>query len=190
MNVISPKKAIRVLDRYGSWIQTVSLRYHVPVAAIKSILYQEMVMINCLDVAADLVVLLRIPIKSDSSTGYGQIYGWVALNAANYAVDQGMATYESLGIKSDHRLDPSNKKDVRKIWRMLYRSPYANIEFATLNIVAAAAEVLGRTDFDNFSEDEMKLVFTRYNANVHHITPYGERAFRQYQRFEDQASSS
>ena len=140
--------------------------------------------------AADLVVLLRLPMKKDSSTGYGQIFGWVALNAANYALDHGLATYESLGIKSDHRLDPSQSKDVRQIWRMLHRNPYANIELATLNIVAAADEVLGRTDFENFSENDMKLVFSRYNANVSRITSYGERAFQLYRRFSGSRSTA
>jgi len=56
-------------------------------------------------------------------------------------------------------------------------------ENATLNLLVAADEVVGHTDFGSFSDDEIKLVLTRYNANVRHITAYGEEAFEHYKRF-------
>jgi hypothetical protein len=95
-------------------------------------------------------------------------------------VDHGLATYESLGISSDHRLDPDNVSDVRLVWKKLHKSPEANIELATLNLLVAAHEVIGHVDFDRMSDEELKLVMTRYNADVRHVTSYGEQAFATY----------
>ena len=69
------------------------------------------------------------------------------------------------------------------VWKRLFTDPKANIELAIANLLAAADEVIGRTDFETFTADELKLVFTRYNANVRHVTPYGEDAYRAYRAF-------
>ena len=183
MNLISPHKAETLIEAHREDIANASSRYHVPTAAIKAILYQEMTMIDIVDIVADLVVKFKLPIKRDSSTGYAQIYGWVALNAANYAVDNGLASYETLGISTDHRLDPANRKDVRKIWRLVNASACANIELATINLIVAADEMLGRTNFDKFSDNDYKLVFTRYNGNCRQVSAYGERAFARYRAY-------
>ena len=180
MRLISKKKAERILLRYAGWIEEVSKRYDVPSAAIKAILSQEMEMMDFGDLAADVVVRLGIFKKKDSSTGYAQIFGYVGLNAANFAVDRGIATYESLGIRCDHRLDPDCKEDVRLIWKLLHDDPMANIELATLNLLCAADEVIGRTDFETFTEHDMKMVFTRYNSKSLNITSYGEEAYKRY----------
>ena len=185
MKLIGPKKTERILTRYNAWIHAVSERYGVPASAIKAILYQEMTIINLMDVAADLVVQTNLFRKKDSSTGYAQIFGYVGVNALNFAVDRKLATYDSVGIACTHRLDPHNPKDVRLMWKKLRSNPKINIEIATMNLLAAADEVVGRTDFHTFSADELKLVLTRYNANTRHITPYGERAFAKYEEYEE-----
>ena len=183
LRLIGASRARRIIGGHAEWIHAVSSRYGVPEAALKAILFQEMTMIDLADPIVDLAVLLRLPGRSDSSTGYAQIFGYVGLNAANFAVDRGLATYESLGIRSAHRLDPGNPDDVRLVWLMLHRDARANIELAALNLLAAADEVVGRTEFDGFTEGELKLVLTRYNANVRGITPYGERAYGRYLEF-------
>lgn len=186
LKIISPKRAQRILQDYADWIDEVASRYGVPSAVIKAILYQEMTMMDVMDPVADLVAYLGILPKKDSSTGFAQIFGYVGLNAVNYAVDQGLASYESLGIDCGHRLDAGNNDDVRLVWRHLHRNPKANIEIATLNLLVAADEVVGHTRFADFSEDELKLVLTRYNADVRSVTPYGERAYQRYLEFREE----
>ena len=183
IKLISEKRAHRLLEHHDDWIQTVSSRYGVPVAFIKAILFQEMTRIDLADPLVDVVVASGLTSKKDSSTGYAQIFGYVGLNAINYAVDKKLATYESLGISTDHRLSSNNPKDVKLVWRKLHRNMNANIEIATLNMLVAAEEMVGSTDFANFTDDELKLVFTRYNANAKRITQYGEDAFLLYTRF-------
>ena len=190
MRLYSSKKAERILTRYDGWIRIVSSRYGVPVEVIKAILFQEMTMIDLADIAADLVVKTNLFRKKDSSTGYAQIFGYVGLNALNFAVKRGLATYESVGISCVHRLDPNNPKDVRLVWKKLHSNPKANIEIATMNLLVAADEMTGRTDFSTFSDEELKLVLTRYNANVRHVTPYGERAYKKYREYLGNAAKS
>ena len=181
VRLISPARARRILDRYAGWIDAVSARYGVPSRLIRAILFQEMTTIDLMDPLADLAVLVGVSGKKDSSTGYAQIFGYVGLNAVNFAVDRGLATYESLGVRSDHRLNPDDPADVRAVWKLLRRDPRANIEIATLNLLMAAQDMIGRLDFDSFTDDELKLVMTRYNADVKHITPYGEQVFAYYE---------
>ena len=181
--LISPKRAHRILEKHADWIETVSARYGVPSAAMKAVFFQEMTLMDVMDPIADFVAFTGVFPKKDSSTGIAQIFGYVGLNAANFAVDRGLATYESLGISAKRRLDPSNRADVRYMWRLLHHDAHANIEIATLNLLAAADEMVGRLDFETFSPEELKLVFTRYNADVKYITPYGERAYEYYLAF-------
>ena len=180
IRLINAGKAEGILARFAPWIETVSGRYGVPAALVKAVLYQEMTAIDLLDPMVDFAVEYVPGLKSDSSTGYAQVFGYVGLNAVNFACDRGLATYGSLGITADHRLDPSSRDDVRAVWLKLRKDPKFNIEAATLNLLVAAEEMTGRIDFDSFTDDELKLVLTRYNADVKHVTPYGEQAFQRY----------
>ena len=185
IRLYSAEKARKVIESYGSWIATVSGRYGVPMEVIKAMLFQEMTQIDAMDPIADLAVRTGLTSKKDSSTGFAQIFGYVGLVAVNYAVDHELATYESLGIKSDHRLDVNDERDVRLVWKLLNSNPRANIEIATINLLVAAEEMVGHTDFSEFGEQDMKLVFTRYNASVQHVTPYGEQAYQYYEAYRD-----
>ena len=185
MKLINPSKAEGIIERYDAWIGQVAERYQVPAALIKAILYQEMTQIDLMDPVADIAVQIAPRYSRDSSTGYAQIFGRVGLAAVNFAVDRGLATYESLGISSDHRLDVASRRDVRKVWRKLHEDPKANIEIATLNLLVIADEMVGRLDFDTFSDDEIKLVLSRYNANTNQVTLYGEQAFQHYRRYSE-----
>ncbi len=180
---ISKKRTERILKNYDSWIHTLSERYHIPAAFIQAILYMEMTRINMLDYAADLAVWTGMLPKKDSSTGYAQIFGFVGLNAVNFAADRGLTSYQALRIPSDHRLDRNNPEDVRLMWKYLHHDRKANIEVAVLNMLSAAEEMTGRIDFDSYSEEELKHIFTRYNANTDKITEYGETAYQYYLRF-------
>ena len=183
IRIISNRKAERIIRHFSEWINTVSNRYRVPSAVIKAILYTEMTRMDILDPLVDLIVGTRLFARKDSSTGYAQIFAYVGVNAVNFAVDEGLADYRKLNIPCEHRLDSSDPKDVHTMWKYLHRNPEANIEIAALNILCAAKEMTGRIDFASFSEDELKLVLTRYNANTDHITAYGEEAYGHYLRY-------
>ena len=179
----SIRKTERIIDKLTPEIEAVAAKYDMPAAAIQAVLRKEMPQIDLMDFAADLAVALGGLFRKDSSTGYMQIFGWVGLNAVNFAVDQGLATYESLGIQADHRLDPHRDADVRMIWKKMQKSRTANLEIAALNLISCAEEMTGRIDFAHYTEEKWKLLFTRYNQNTRKVTPYGEETYRYFMQY-------
>lgn len=179
----SIKRTEHIITNMTPKIETVAQKYGMPAAALKAVLRKEMPQINWMDFAADLAVACGGILKQDSSTGYMQIFGWVGLNAVNFAVDEGLATYQSLGLRVDHRLDPHNRADVRWIWKKMQTDRTANLEIAALNLISCAKEMTGRIDFVHYTEEEWKLLFTRYNQNTRKVTPYGEETYAHYVRY-------
>ncbi len=188
LRLYGPKAAERIVERCAPTIEAVSTRYALPAAFIRALLYTELVRIDVLDLAADLLVRLNrcrpggLFGKRDSSTGCGQIFGFVAINAANFAVDRGLTSYAALGLP-ERRLDPENPADLFLMWDRLNRDPAFNIELSALNLLAAADEVTGRTDYSAFTPEEIRRVYTRYNGTSKQITPYGEEAYGHYLRY-------
>ena len=183
IRLISDRKAEKILERHSSWIGDIAGKYNMPAALIRAVLYQEMTAIDLVDVLADLAVFTQLFRKKDSSTGYAQIYGYVGLNALNDAVARGLASYADVGIETDRPLDPSNRKDVHRVWKRLYLDPAVNMEIAAQNLLVCAREMTGRLDFPSYTENEIKLILTRYNANVRRVTKYGEAAYQHYLRY-------
>ena len=183
IRLYSPARTEKVIRGMDGMIARVSSDYDVPAAAIRAVLYREIKEIDLMDLAADAAVRIGVFGRRDSSTGYMQIFGWVGLNAVNFAVDEGLATYESLGLCVDHRLDPQNRADVRRIWKKMQTDRTANLEIAALNLISCAKEMTGRIDFAHYTEEEWKLLFTRYNQNTRKVTPYGEETYAHYVRY-------
>ena len=189
LKLYSPKVAEKVLRRYDGTIREVSARYSLPAAFIDALLYTELVRIDILDPLADFVVRVNhrcgtsLLDKKDSSTGFGQIFGFVAINSANFAVEHGLADYASLGLP-ERRLDPADAADLFMVWKRLNREPDFNIEMSAINLIAAAEEVTGRIDFSGYTPDEIRRIYTRYNGTVPNVTPYGEEAYRHYLRYD------
>ena len=192
LKLYSPNSAERVIRRYDSRINEIAERYQLPSPFIRALLYTELIRIDLFDLIADLVVRVNLSRgasggagllhKRDSSTGPGQIFGFVAINAANFAVDHGLAQYADLGLP-ERKLDPENAADLQLVWNRLNRDPEFNITMSALNLIAAAEEVTGRIDFPGYSPEEIQRVYTRYNGTVPNITPYGEEAYRNYLRY-------
>ncbi len=187
--------ARKAIGRESAFIGRVAENCGLPAVWIKAILLKEMTELNEFDLLADFSVrvyyffcrlaggkaFLSIPGKRDSSTGWAQIYAFVAIDALNFAADRGIAEYADFGLNPRHRLDKSCPEDRWHIWQRLNRDRHFNIEMCALNLLSCAEERTGRRDVFTFSEEECKQTFTRYNGTVPHITPYAETVWR-YQR--------
>lgn len=203
VHLYSERTAKRAIDRESAVIRQVADKYHIPPSWIQAILLKEMTELNLLDLAADLMVYfnhLRFLVtggrmsrrssffgKLDSSTGWGQIFGFVAINALNRAVDQKLTDYTQQGFADDHRLSVDNPQDLWLVWHRLNRDRAFNIEMCALNLLACAEKMNGHTNLSAFTEEETKRTFTRYNADVRHVTRYGEETneyHREYQKRE------
>ncbi len=193
MKRYSIRRVNNIIAENDSRIENICNACHIPSACLKAVLRMELPEINFSDDAADFVVSLnwlrysifhgyalerhtRNPLhKFDSSTGYGQIFSQVAIEAILFAKMQGIAAPDISG-----ELSPDNPDDLKRVWMRLHHDQEFNLTCSALNLLHAAYQMTGRISFSTFSPEEMKLVFSRYNGNVKHITPYGEKAYRYY----------
>ncbi len=199
IKLYSTKKTEQILAEYADWIESMSERYAIPSAMIKAVLRKETAGIDLLDPVADSLVRLYwlrrrlfgdgaakrrgILGKRDSSTGYAQIFAYVAINAADYALDRGLDDAAGLGLPEDRRPDRTNEDDLRAMWYRLERDRKFNIQMGALNLISAADEMNGHTDFAHYTPDEFQRAFTRYNANTDRITAYGKEVYGYYLKY-------
>ena len=202
LRMYSFRMAKRAINTEAAFIQRLAAKYDMPESWIRAILLKEMTEIDLLDIMADIMVNLwhgyyrvtgKEPCfrgsffgKRDSSTGWSQIFGYVAINAINRAVDRGLTDYATLGIETDHRLRGENPEDLWLVWHRLNRDRHFNIEMCALNLLSCAEEMNGHTDIMNFSEEETRRTFTRYNADVRNVTHYGELVHHFHQEYQKQ----
>ena len=204
MKLYSPNRAERILRSLDSDIEEICSMVHLPSAVLKAVLYKEITDIDFFDPLADAIVafnwqrvhlLNHLPDlegkqnksgffrKFDSSTGYGQIFARTAILAIRFATTYGIITPETLGLRKGQTFSPDSPADVFEIWKKLHRERSFNLACSALNLLFAAWEMNGRITFENFSPDELKRTFTRYNANVRQITPYGEVTYQYYLKY-------
>ena len=204
MKLYSPNRAEHILRSLDSEIEGICRMVHLPSAVIKAVLYKEITDIDFFDPLADAIVafnwqrvhlLNHLPDlegnqnkssffrKFDSSTGYGQIFARTAILAIRFATTHGIITPETLGLRKGQTFSPDSPADVFEIWKKLHRERSFNLACSALNLLFAALEMNGRITFENFSPDELKRTFTRYNANVRQITPYGEVTYQYYLKY-------
>ena len=204
MKLYSPNRAERILRSLDSDIEETCSMVHLPSAVLKAVLYKEITDIDFFDPLADAIVafnwqrvhlLNHLPDlegkqnksgffrKFDSSTGYGQIFARTAILAIRFATTHGIITPETLGLRKGQTFSPDSPADVFEIWKKLHRERSFNLACSSLNLLFAAWDMNGRITFENFSPDELKRTFTRYNANVRQITPYGEVTYQYYLKY-------
>ena len=206
--IYNDSAAERIIQKHAAEIRDISACCGLPGPFLQAVLYQEITRIDLIDLLVDGAVRLNwmaytvrerltggtvrsgtmnrgrsLRGKLDSSTGYAQIFAFVAINAVNFAAERGLLTYEDLGIRSDHVLDPDLPADRRYMWHRLNRDRSFNLKAAALNLIAAAEEVTGRIGFDGYSVEEIKRIFTRYNGTLKQISPYGEETYLHYLRY-------
>lgn len=191
------------------WMKRLEERYGIPQAYLHAVLLKEMKEIDWMDILADGAVkcywlrydllswvrrvfkkppLRRFPggllKKRDSSTGYAQIFAYVAIRAMRFSLQKGLEPGpEAFGFSRDHVPDEKDPADLGRVWRRLNGDPQFNLRLAALNLISAAEEMTGRMDFSSFSPEEIQLIFTRYNANARTITDYGRETYQHYLSF-------
>ena len=198
-----------LLDGYSSLLDELARKYSLPEECIRAVAFKEMTELNLLDLAADAAVSLywkrralrrrllgaklakspepllrgRLFGKKDSSVGWTQIYSFVAIDALNFALARGLVTNASLGLPEGRSFSRGCDDDLCFIWRRLRRDRAFNFEMCALNLLAAAEEMTGGTNFAAFTAQQLKLVLTRYNGRLDHVTPYGEETYGYFLSF-------
>ena len=197
MNPLRLHRARQIIAENAALVDRICADCHLPPACLKAVMMMEIPSINFSDSVADVVVGLnwfrfslfhsfhpdrhtRNPFrKYDSSTGCGQIFAQVAIEAILFGKQLGLPIPSGL----PEALSPTRPEDLQLVWRRLHSDRAFNLSCAALNLLHAAFQMTGRVDFGSFSPEEVKLVFSRYNGNVKHITAYGEQAYLYYLEF-------
>ena len=193
------KKAREIVRDNHVLIGRICTSCRIPPAYLEAVLLTEIPEIDLFDFFADSAVALnwlryslfrsyepekhtRNPLrKFDSSTGYGQIFSRVAIEALLFARSRGIPAGECI----TGELSPENPDDLRRVWFRLRHDKAFNMTCSALNLVSAADQMTGRIGFDGYTPEEIKLMFSRYNGNVRHITAYGEKAYEYFQQLSD-----
>ena len=204
MKLYTPEKADRIIQDNAALIESVCASCRIPPSFLKAVLCMEIPEIDISDIIADKLVTFnwfryslfhiytpqrhtRNPLhKFDSSTGYGQIFSRVAIEALLFARGKGIPA----GAVISGDLSTDNPDDLRRIWLRLHHDKAFNLTCSALNLVHAAYQMTGRIEFGGYTPDEIRLIFSRYNGNVKHITAYGEKAYACYLRCSDLAYES
>ena len=194
LNLYGQNRTKKLIDQNSALIENICASYHLPPAYLKAVLRMELPEINVFDALADVLVALnwgryslfgsfdlerhtRNPLrKFDSSTGYGQIFAQVAIEAILFAQSRKIPLF--LGVSDE--LFPFRPNDLKRIWARLHHDKVFNLSCAALNIIHAAFEMTGRIDFEGYNEREIKMTLSRYNGNAQIISPYGEKAYLFY----------
>ena len=195
--IYSKKKAEIIIFSNSGLISRICASCKIPEAFLKAVLMMEIPDIDLFDYLADAAVSMNWlrymlfqsyqPVrhtknpfrKYDSSTGYGQIFARVAIEAISFAQRRGIIMEPII----PENLSAEHPDDLRKIWFRLNRNREFNLTCCALNLYHCADQMTGKTNFYAFTPDDIKLIFSRYNGNVNKITPYGEKAYQYYQEF-------
>ena len=154
----SMEKAKRIVSDQSDLIESICAPYRLPSACLKAILLMEIPEIDLTDLFADTIVWLnwlryslthrynperhtQNPLrKFDSSTGYGQIFSRVAIEAILFARSRGIPV--DAGISGE--LSPVRPEDLRRVWLRLNHEPVFNLNCSALNLLHAAFQMTGR----------------------------------------------
>ena len=195
INLYSSDKVYDFLVQYDDIITQSALEFNVPKEYVQAILHRELSYIDARDIVADSFVLQycngKLGIRKDSSTGLAQIFASTATDAINFGISQGIVSKADLDIPSNVSLDKSDAESNKYIWERLLSDPEFNIQAETLNIYASAAEVVGSTEFDTFSKEQIQNVLARYNGHLEkgdgspntNVITYGEQVYELYEAF-------
>ena len=209
IRLYSERRVLALIDGLAPTIRALAAKYPVEEAQLRAVLLREMREIDLLDLAADAAVSfywLRVSLrralcrlglarserpliggpvlgKKDSSTGWAQVYGFVAVDSIIFAAERGLTTAGELGLPGGRLPERGNDGDLRTIWRRLRRDRAFNLELCALTLLASAEERIGRADLSSPTADELKRAFTRYNGRVPGISPYGEETYGLYLKF-------
>ena len=107
-------------------------------------------------------------IKRDGSTGVGQIFAVTAIEARNYAIQQGIITGEMK--------DPRQDADVWEIWQRLHDDRYFNINTAALVLIHMATDIRS-------NEHDTPVQIPR--PSLDYPDEYSRLLLRRYQGFGD-----
>jgi len=128
-------------------------------ALIQAPVLWELRKLNPGDFAADEAV--KLGLKDDSSTGWGQIFSWVTIEARNYCIQQGIINGT-----------PLTSDDLRSVWDKLQDTTYNIGSVAYLTVYNSYQLGIARPSLTTSLTDTQALL-ARYNGTGEAAQQYG-----------------
>lgn len=202
-SVRSVSDAFQIVMDYDELLTTLSNRYKMRKALIQVPFFRETSFEGLDDTLADAAVInyytymeayeiwsnlplleqaltpcptMPILVKEDCSTGYCQIFASTAIDAYNYAFDQGIVT--------DEKYDKDDWKDVWKMWQQLHSDAEFNINMAALVLMRCANQVGVSNHYYEYTQSDLEKVIARYNGTNEGAAQYGRTGYVCYSIFE------
>ncbi|MFD8411109.1 glycoside hydrolase domain-containing protein [Streptomyces sp. NPDC059650] len=141
-------------------------------ALVQAPVMWELRKLNPLDVAADEAV--KAGLRGDCSTGWGQIFAWVTIDARNYCLQQGVINGTPL----------SKTTDVRAVWDDLQDPTYNIRSVAYLTLYNAYQLGAARPSLTT-SPAETQALLARYNGTGDAAAQYGRELLGLYNVLEN-----
>lgn len=191
----SSDQAIDIILGYNNTINEAAKKYGVNKALIQAVLLRELTCINASDDLADIAVMNyynykqqlenyskkpwyiqiiigtpepKLPMREDSSTGYGQIFAKTGINARNATLQKGEA-----------KMYYSKWKQRKTMWYKLKDNKTYNITMVARVLKMETKNLKLSSPLENIS-----LVLSRYNnGTTKKATQYGEICNRYYKLF-------
>ncbi|WP_206675848.1 glycoside hydrolase domain-containing protein [Nocardioides zeae] len=179
----TPESLDKVLE-HDELITSLANTLRIRKALIQSVLFQEVRHYSSQDVLSDTWVvqyhegLGALPgYPSDSSTGIGQIYGWVAIQARNW----GIVNSKIGGVQ----MDSQNEDHCYLVWKKLKNDESFNVSTIPLVLLHGASKMSDVTPPHLDSTDaHTQRILGRYNGTGDAADEYGAKVFGYYQIFE------
>ncbi|MDC0768631.1 glycoside hydrolase domain-containing protein [Streptomyces sp. HD] len=121
-------------------------------ALIQTPVLWELRKLNPLDFAADTAV--KAGVKDDCSTGWGQIFAWVAIEARNYCVREGIINGPIL----------DRGRDLGSVWTQLNEDAIYNIKTASYLTIYNAHQISRPRPAPDTGEADSEQILARYNG--------------------------
>lgn len=175
-SIREPIDSVNIVLDYDGLITRMARKLQMRKSFIQTVISWEASAENSLDAIQDQRV--KNGDIDDSSTGVGQIFAWVAINARNWAINQ--------NYLDDTIRDANNKDDINEIWHKLHIDRAFNIETCAYVLKWGAVVEKGYpSNMLNYTESQVKGTIARYNGTNESATKYGERNYTIYQAFEN-----
>ncbi|NUV71920.1 MULTISPECIES: glycoside hydrolase domain-containing protein [unclassified Streptomyces] len=141
-------------------------------ALIQAPVLWELRKMNPLDFAADEAV--KNGFDDDCSTGWGQIFAWVAIDARNYCMQQGIINGT-----------PLTNSDIPVVWENLHEDPTYNIRSAAYLTVYNAHQLGAPRPSLTTSPAQTQALLARYNGTGDDAAKYGRELIGLYNVLEN-----
>ncbi|GAA4313727.1 DUF1906 domain-containing protein [Streptomyces venetus] len=141
-------------------------------ALIQAPVLWELRKLNPLDVAADEAV--KKGLDDDCSTGWGQIFAWVTIDARNYCREQGIINGS-----------PLTNDDIPTVWKQLNEDPTYNIRSVAYLTLYNAHQIGAPRPSLTTSPAQTQALLARYNGTGEDAAKYGRELLGLYNQLEN-----